>query len=301
MNRHLAYYTLWDQADWPHDIARLAPPDCEDKSTIYFEDGSPEDVKFQNAIQRSRLSVTRGLLWQSTGDDLVQHPYHYLSAVEIRDYAVQSSMDTSRACGGRHPKLLPCMIGAVQVKKIGVDYSAHPDLDVFLLPWRGDKKHYVFSRRMVEAFNKQGLVGHRFVPCLSTSRSYSEEEWAFEYTSPRMLEEAEFFQLVVDAETAGTPTVGRLLSLISQCPKCLAYYGYLSEHRPYFAAHDITDADFQTFRRLMSEGGAKFHEAKETLIISAKVLKTLLTHNAKGLREFLVLPPIEHGVVEIAR
>src|SRR5207247_2610113 len=112
-------------------------------------------------------------------------------------------------------------------------------------------------------------------------------------------EQSEFFQLVVNTHAPGAPTVGKMLDVVSRCPKCGSYYGYIAEHRPYFLSEDLGNVDFQVFRRLKAEGIGEFNDSGETLVISSKVLQTLLENQVRGLRQYLPNPPIEHGVAEI--
>jgi hypothetical protein len=300
MDKHLAYYTLWDSVDWPERLVRQYKQSGPTRSLIYLEAGSEEDLQFQDEVRGLGLNVTRGLLWQSSGEDLYRHPFHFLTTHTVSSYRAEESLDLTAACGGQHPKLLPCRIGARQVKKIAVKTAAHSRSDVILLLWRYERKVYLFSKRIVRALRQLQLTGHEFVPCLSQGSQYSDLERSFESKVPRLEEEAEFYQLVVPTQAPGVPTVGKLVDVTSRCPRCGTYYGYLPEHRPYFQASDLAPVDFQVYRRARADGVGLFYPSSEVLVISARVLRALRENEARGLRQYLPDPPIEFGVVEIS-
>ncbi len=297
MDKRLACYSIRaSTAAWPRHVIERFPGAQGRFGALTFDDGSDKDLSFQECIAAMELSVIRTTHIKCTGQALFRHPFHYLSVRDDRDYEKNDFMDERSKCTGDQGIL--CRQGVKQKERIMMDPRKSKELDIMLDPRWLKPCILLVARGLKDRLEAMGATGCEFVACLEAGRQYSDEER--DLSARKEIDDAKYFQLVITARARQPKRLGKLRRISQQCSRCGTVHLWDAEEIPgYFKAGDLEDADLQSFDRYQCDDGTEFVGTIEVPVISARTLRLFLEHGIRGLRRYLVDPPIQYGVVDV--
>ncbi|MCP3994936.1 MAG: hypothetical protein GY722_07710 [bacterium] len=291
MIKKISFFQLLSGESWPSSFSQFFPGNFS-RNIPSFEAGSELEAEFQMKLKDSGLNVLRQEILKVTGKDLSRFPFHYLCLREDSYYGKPEIKDKSSACSG-------CGVGATQIEKVQVDSKKSKKLDIMNVPWGSRPFVYLVSRRLRDLFADQAFTGFRLVPCLRFGADYSRQERKIDFSSDRQEEDATHFQLIVIGRTRGTPQVGQVYRVFSECSECGVIKGCFFESFARFKPGDLDEKDFQLAWHYDSANRGRFGIGGELCIISERVFRFFKANKISGLQPYLDSPRIPHGVVDI--
>lgn len=296
MNKRISFFIIKEKIPWPNSIKKRFGKYISKFGVPYFEVGSKEEEEFIEECLNHNLTLTRKTVWQCTGKDLNKHPFYYLSVKVHNNIKYDEDfMDYSNACNecgwGTN------RIGAKQIKKIKLNYDKLKLIDITYLP--NTSEHILLvSKRLKELMEPMKFKGYTLIPCLDSSKQYSEKEEKLTYQSEELEKDAKYFQLIVTNKVNNPPFVGMVENFLPPCQNCKSFRGFFISISPFFRQGDLKEVDFQYFSEYDSENFGRFSLQNYSYIISSNFFSFLIGNKVK-LDVYMTDPPVKYGVVEI--
>lgn len=217
----------------------------------------------------------------------VRNPFPYEELFEYSSPCILSKEDTSseKLGGGNR-----CGFVKGQTLKISLDVHQIPKhLDLMSGGWGVDL--YVISRRLLDFLKDSNFTGFRFVPCLDTKRDYPAQYKAFDATDTEFDESAEFYQLVITAETRTPMYFGVGFLREKSCESCgVLFNASANIYTEYFPVNGLGSEDIQMQSLCQLPDGRVLHNAGQAVYISGRLMRALLKEKFKGIEKFLKSP-----------
>lgn len=297
MDKLIAYYTLPSGFD-PNKVPGHFLANFDKFGYITFNANSKEEADFSVMCKMYDVNLTRNILRKVSGKDLDKYPYYYLSIKNDKNFHnIKEFMDFSSACPGGE-QLRFCPSGVKQIKKISINPSKIKNIDILTISGLARPRVLIISSRLKQLLEGNNYSGFKTIPCLEEGKEYSTKEKEIDYTSKKIEEDANYFQLIITEQVESPASIGELITICTECSLCGTVHGFESSHNPIFPINGLKNTDFQTFHQYRTNNKGTITITGQVQIISLRILKLFLLHNIKGITSYTTHPLIKYGVVE---